>query len=268
MSAVQKGSLICIGTGMMLGGHLTPRARSAMQHADVVFLAVSHPVVEKWLESLHPDVRSLQDCYQPGVPRDHAYQKMVNMILHAVGQGQKVCAAFYGHPGVFACVAHRAIDAARKAGVQATMEPGISAADCLYADLGIDPGKTGCQHYEATQFLFYRRIVDPAAYLILWQVGIVGDATHARLVTGTTERECLLRKLRRVYPEDHPLTIYEAATLPLITCRQDTVALKNIVTADFNQHSTLVIPPIAVCQPDNEMRQMLEKAGDTQQNWQ
>jgi hypothetical protein len=33
------------------------------------------------------------------------------------------------------------------------MLPGISAEDCLFADLGIDPGIYGCQSYEATDFL-------------------------------------------------------------------------------------------------------------------
>ena len=62
---------------------------------------------------------------------------------------------FYGHPGIFAWSPHKVIKVARAEGYQAHMEPGISAEDCLYADLGIDPGRCGCQHYEASQLLFY-----------------------------------------------------------------------------------------------------------------
>ncbi len=54
------------------------------------------------------------------------------------------------------------------------MEPGISAEDCLYADLGLDPGTYGCQHYEASNLMFYQRTIDTAAYLILWQPGVAG----------------------------------------------------------------------------------------------
>lgn len=64
------------------------------------------------------------------------------------------------------------------------MVPGISAEDCLYADLGVDPGMEGSQHFEASKFMFYKRRVDPNAYLILWQVVIAGDKSAAKLSTG------------------------------------------------------------------------------------
>ena len=57
-------------------------------------------------------------------------------------------------PGVFARVPHKAIAQARAEGFEAHMEAGVSAEDCLYADLGIDPGEVGCQQYEASQFMF------------------------------------------------------------------------------------------------------------------
>src|SRR3546814_12671609 len=39
-----------------------------------------------------------------------------------------------------ALVPHKAIAQARAEGLEAHMEAGVSAEDCLYADLGIDPG--------------------------------------------------------------------------------------------------------------------------------
>src|SRR3546814_8782204 len=81
---------------------------------------------------------------------------MVAAMLAEVRAGRRVCGAFYGHPGVFARVPHKAIAQARAEGFEAHMEAGVSAEDCLYADLGIDPGEVGCQHYEASQFMFYR----------------------------------------------------------------------------------------------------------------
>ncbi len=256
----QTGSLVCVGTGMMLGGHLTPRARSAISLSERLFMAVSDPIVEKWLENMHPDARSLQVFYQPGCPRDRTYQRMVETILSSVRKGIRVCAAFYGHPGVFACVAHRAVEAAHRAGFSARMEAAISAADCLYADLGIDPGKWGCQHYEATQFLTRKREVDSSAYLILWQVGVVGDETHSRLSTGKLERQLLQQKLLRMYPEDHLMTIYEAATLPISSFRSETIPVKKFVTVALSQHSTLVVPPARTCEVDHETQQLLAKS--------
>jgi len=262
----KEGTLKCVGIGILLGGHLTPRARTAIGNADRLFMAVSNPIVEKWLEGMHPDARSLQDFYRPGRPRDRTYQDMQETILQSVREGLKVCAAFYGHPGVFACVAHRTIAAARQEGFVAHMEAGISAEDCLYADLGIDPGTWGCQHYEATQFLLRQRQVDASAYLVLWQVGVVGDESHTRLTTGRLERKLLLAKLLRWYPENHRVTVYEAATLPVSRFRSETIPLKKIVTARLTQHSTLVIPPAKTSPTDDEMQQLLAKAVHTQQD--
>src|SRR3546814_12469546 len=75
------------------------------------------------------------------------------------------------------------------------MEAGVSAEDCLYADLGIDPGEVGCQHYEASQFMFYRRRIDPSAYLVLWQVGVAGDRSVRRFSPGPAHRRLLVERL-------------------------------------------------------------------------
>ena len=41
----RTGSLACVGVGMTLGAHIGPRARAHIEQADVVFVAVSHPLV-------------------------------------------------------------------------------------------------------------------------------------------------------------------------------------------------------------------------------
>jgi len=155
-----SGSLVCVGIGMTLGSHITPLARSYIETSDVVFAGLSDGIVELWLARMHPDVRSLQSFYEEGKSRMVTYRQMVEAMLTEVRAGKQVCGAFYGHPGVFAWPTHKAIEIARREGYRAHMEPGVSAEDCLYADLGIDPGKYGCQHYEASQFMFNRRRVD------------------------------------------------------------------------------------------------------------
>ncbi len=213
---------------MMLGAHISPRSRSHLEQADVVFAAVSDPLVELWLREMHPDVRSLQPFYQEGKSRGITYRQMVDAILAEVRAGKNVCGAFYGHPGVFAWAPHQSIEEARAEGYAAHMEPGISAEDCLYADLGIDPGRYGCQHYEASQLMLYQRRLDPSAYLILWQVGIVGDLSYARLATGVGHRKLLVELLVKDYPPDHVVTVYEAATLGIGAPRIERIALRDL----------------------------------------
>lgn len=250
---MNPGSLVCVGLGMMLGAHVSPRSRGEIEQADVVFGAVSDPLVELWLQQMHPDVRSLQPFYGPDKPRSETYREMVEAMLVEVRGGRRVCGVFYGHPGVFAQAPHRAIAQARREGFEAHMEPGISAEDCLYADLGIDPGTVGCQHYEASQFMFFQRRIDPAAYLVLWQIGHAGDRSLRRTATGPAYRRLLLEKLLQDYPPDHAVIVYEAATLPIAAARVEEMALSHLVDANLYLQSTLVIPPSCEMQRDQAM---------------
>lgn len=247
-----RGSLACVGIGITLGSHLTPLARSHIEQADVVFLAVSDGIVEKWIEAMHPDVRSLQPFYADDKPRARTYREMVAAILAEVRAGKNVCVAFYGHPGVFAWAPHESIRIARKEGYFAHMEPGISAEDCLYADLGIDPGAFGCQHIEASQLLYYKRRIDLGAWLIVWQVGALGDQGRgaAQPKIHDAYRRVLLERLARDYPLAHRITIYRAATLPVHPPHVQQIALRKLVETRIEPTDTLAIPPAIQLQPD------------------
>lgn len=238
------GRLACVGLGMMLGAHLTPRSREHIERADVVFVLASDAIVELWVQALRPDARSLQAYYGEHKPRRTTYAEMVDVIVEGVYAGHRVCAAFYGHPGVFAQVAHEAIARAREDGFAACMEPGISAEDCLYADLSIDPGRHGCQHHEATRFVRYRRTVDPSAYLVLWQVALLGETGGGAGLAPPARLQVLVDRLAEVYDLDHPIQVYEAATSPLATPRADTLRLRDLPGAALCAHSTLVVPPV------------------------
>jgi precorrin-6B methylase 1 len=262
--STRRGSLACVGMGMTLGSHLTPLARSHIEQADVVFAALSDHAVELWLQRMHPDVRSLQPYYQDGVPRTKTYRKWVELMMAEVRAGKRVCAVFYGHPGIFAWSPHKAIEVARAEGFQAHMEPGISAEDCLYADLGIDPGRYGCQHFEASQLLFYERRIDPTGYLVLWQIAMVGDWSLTRYQTGPGYRQVLVDLLSRDYPLEHEVIIYRGATLPIEKPRIRRLALKDLPDATLTPDQTMVLPPAAPLKPNLALRARLaelDKAG-------
>jgi uncharacterized protein YabN with tetrapyrrole methylase and pyrophosphatase domain len=253
----RPGSLVCVGLGMTLGSHITPLSRSYIEKSDVVFVGASDGIIELWVQQMHPDVRSLQPYYREGKSRMQTYREMVDAMLTEVRAGKNVCGAFYGHPGVFAWPPHKAIEIARSEGYAAHMEPGVSAEDCLYADLGIDPGKFGCQHYEASQIMFYRRRIDPSAYLILWQVGVAGDQSLARFQTGSAYRQVLVDVLARDYDLDHEIIIYTAATLPTQGPKFERVRLNQLPHSSIDIHATVVIPPARELAPDLEIRARL-----------
>jgi hypothetical protein len=185
------------------------------------------------------------------------YRQWVELMMIELRAGKRVCGVFYGHPGIFAWSPHKVIEVARAEGFEAHMEPGISAEDCLYADLGIDPGRFGCQHFEASQLLFYERRIDPTGYLVLWQVGLVGDLSLTRFSTGSAYRQVLVDLLRRDYPLDHEVIIYRAATLPIQAPEMRRIALRDLPTADLTTEHTVVLPPAAPLKPYLAMREQL-----------
>ncbi|HKT29754.1 SAM-dependent methyltransferase, partial [Dyella sp.] len=238
--------------------HLTPLARSHIERADVVFAALSDGVVEKWLQRMHPDVRSLQPYYKEGKSRLKTYKEWVALMMDEVRTGKRVCGVFYGHPGIFAWSPHKAIEMARAEGFDAYMEPGISAEDCLYADLGIDPGRFGCQHFEASQLLFYERRIDPAGYLVLWQVGLVGDWSLGRFQTGPAYRQVLVDRLSEDYPLDHEVIVYRSATLPIDKPQIRHVALRSLPDISLTTEETVVLPPAQTLKVNLAMRKRLD----------
>lgn len=258
-----RGSLACVGMGMTLGSHLTPLARDHIEQADVVFAALSDHIVELWLQRMNKDVRSLQSYYAEGKPRSQTYQEWVDLMMAEVRAGKHVCAVFYGHPGIFAWSPHKAIEIARAEGFQAHMEPGISAEDCLYADLGIDPGRFGCQHFEASQLLFYEHRINPAGYLVLWQVALVGDWSLTRFETGPAYREILVDRLSQDYTLDHEVIIYHGPTLPIERPQIRRIALCDLPNTTLNSQETIVLPPAMPLKPNTAMRERLAELDKT-----
>ena len=252
----KRGRLVCVGTGMRMAGQITPIAQSYIETSDVVVAAASNVFSRKWLQGLAREYICLLNHYdivdEVGKDRRDTYRNMTATIMEQVRAGKTVCAAFYGHPGIFACISHMAIAAARAEGYDAHMEPGISAEDCLVADLGIDPGAQGMQSMESTQFMIYQRPIDPSGLLILWQPGIAGDLTLKRFDTEPARLQILVDKLARYYPLDHEVILYEAATNPFETTRIDKLPLRDLPNAPLKQITTLVIPAAQAFVRDEE----------------
>ena len=166
---------------------------------------------------------------------------------------------------MFAVVPHRSVAQAREEGYEAVMEAAVSAEDCLYADLGIDPGTYGCQHYEASQFMFYKRRIDPSAYLILWQIGVAGDRTLARFsATGAELRAVLLDLLQEQgYALSDEAIAYEAATLPIAAPRMERLTLGDLPQAELRLETTLVIPPARRMEPNLAVSRRLSGLGQS-----
>ena len=264
MDTAKKGQLIVVGTGISVAGQMTLAAKSHIENADIVFMGIMNKVGEHAVKNLNPNSISLDDLYQEGKSRAVTYDQMVDRIVQAVSEGHKVCVAFYGHPGVFVTPSHEAIRRVRELGLNAQMLPGVSAEDCLIADLGIDPSRFGCQSYEATQFLFRDYRIDPYMTQIIWQIGLAGEASLSVLDATHNQLGLVMLAdiLREHYPDNHELIIYEAATLPICEPKIQKILLSELTLAKLTLISTLVVPSLGL----PEYRQdRLAKLGLTEQ---
>lgn len=243
--------LIIIGTGIRTVGQMTVEAIAWMERAEKLYYVIADPVAEEVIHRLNPDgAESLATLYAEGKPRIETYNQMVEVILESVRAGKLTVGAFYGHPGVFAYPPHESIRRARQEGYRARMLPGISAEDCLFADLGVDPARDGCQSYEASDFMMNGRIIDTSSQVILWQIGVIGDWTFRRYQYDLSAMPLLMERLYSYYPPTHEVTIYEAATLPGCEPLIKRVPLYTLPYAGVTAASTLYIPPARPATPD------------------
>lgn len=246
----KKGRLAIVGSGIKSVAQCTIEAKREIEGADIVYTLVPDPVAMHWIRQLNPRVTPLDSLYQTEDHRWNTYQAMVNTLLNAVRQQQHVTAVYYGHPGVFVQPSHDAIKQARAEGFSAYMQAGISAEDCLYADLGFDPADMGCQSYEATQFLVWPRQFDPRAALVLWQIGVLGDLTLTRATPLPGALRLLTQKLLAFYDPDHLVALYESATVDVAQSSVEWLPLKQLSRARPSHVATLYIPPYGELAPD------------------
>jgi hypothetical protein len=132
---------------------------------------------------------------------------------------------------------------ARALGFSARMLPAISALDCMYADLGVDPGVRGMQIFESTDFVVNRRVPDLTTPLVILQAGAAGVTTYTEVTTAEPARvAALAASLGQFYVQDHRVVIYEAAPLPIVETRADWIPLANLRGASLSVYSTLYVP--------------------------
>lgn len=248
---MRKGSLAVVGSGIRYEAHLTAEASCFIREADKVLYVIPGAWANDWMLALNKTAESLIPLYSQHRTRLETYGAMVAYIISFLEKGLDVCAVFYGHPGVFVLPSHEVIKQARAAGYSAWMCPGVSAEDCLFAELGFDPAAAGCQSFEATDFLLRHRRFDPHSNLVIWQVGVVGHVGD-NMSHDTTGLEMLVEVLEPHYGGDHEVTIFESAPHPDYRSRIETFPLRKLPEIRMMAISTLHVPPMPDAPVDSE----------------
>jgi precorrin-3B methylase len=255
---VNVGSLTVVGIGFGGGEQITAEASQVIGTSEKVLYLVADTSAAEWIRAANPTSESLGECYFGRANRLEAYVDLAERILSFVRRGLRVCAVFYGHPGVLVFPSIEAIIRAREEGFDARMRmlPGISAADCLFADLGLDPGLHGCLTFDATDFLVRRRAVDLTVPMILWQVGAVGRVDYPR-DGNKANIKILSEALQSMYGPLHEVVIYEARVAPGCDPLMEIVCLEHLAEASINLNSTVYVPPLEEAFIDEGMARRL-----------
>lgn len=243
-SAASTEHLVVVGTGIRIVGQLTIEAAMCIRDAERLHFSVANLLGERVIRALNGRAEPLMPLYVDGKPRSQTYEEMVETIMGSVRAGHRTAAVFYGHPGVFAFPAHEAVRRARREGFRARMLPAVSAEDCLFADLGVDPADSGCQSLEATDFLLRARSIDTSQQLILWQVGVLGEWSFRRTPHELSALPMLVRKLLEFYPSEHVAIVYEAASAPGVEPRIVRTPVGTLGDVALSPISTLYVPPL------------------------
>lgn len=242
---MKNAFLVVVGTGLFPAEHLTVEARAWLERADHVVHAHHDPDMIQWLIDLNPHIQALPGNISiPGMS--------IGFIIELLATGKSVCLALPGHPAVYQSTGRSLVAAAREAGYRAWLTPAVTAEDCLFANLGVDPGRNGGQSFTATYLLLYQPVFDPTAALFLWGLDQIGQLSHPAGLS------LLQEFLERNYTGQHPLTLY---TPPGSVGQAATMQTFSLTTLDqqYPRSDTLLyVPPRPGSKPDPEMRKRIQ----------
>ncbi|KAK5994758.1 hypothetical protein PT974_03141 [Cladobotryum mycophilum] len=247
VATMAQGSLTIVGSGIRSIAQFTLEAISYIEAADKVFYAVSDPSTEGFIVDKNKNAVDLFKYYDNNKIRANTYIQMAEVMLQAVRAGHNVVGVFYGHAGNFVTPSRRALTIARNEGHSARMLPAISAEDCLFADLLIDPSYPGSQTVEATDLVIRGRPLVTTSHVIIYQPGIVGQFSFSFGGIKNDKFQTLALRLQTEYGPNHPIVNYKAAISPLgqPTIQRYTIAdlFKDETKRTIDATSTFYIPP-------------------------
>ncbi|NHZ33377.1 SAM-dependent methyltransferase [Massilia rubra] len=239
----KAGSLTVVGSGIKSVGHITLETQGWIKEADIVVYCVADPATEIWIKKNSKASFDLYTLYGNAKPRIDTYNDMVDVMVNHTRAGKRCCGVFYGHPGVFVLPSHKAIKILRDEGYEATMLPAISALDCLYADLGIDPSTNGSQEFEATDLLLRERQLHIDMHAVIWQIGCVGDLGFKFSGYDNRNLNVLVDYLETFYKPTHGVIHYQGSQYPVCPPSIEHVELRDLRKSKVTGISTLYIPP-------------------------
>lgn len=255
---MNRNTLVVVGSGIKCMSHITFEAKSCIEKADKVLYLVNEPAMQEWIQSLNENAESLDSLYTKYPSRNDNYLLISEYVVNQLESTKLLCLVIYGHPTVLVQPSIYAAQSAIEKGHNVIVMPAVSAEDCLFADLLIDPSSCGCQSFEATDFLIYHREYESSSHLILWQPSVIGMKDRPVNHNPQNGLRILVDYLSHKYALDHEIILYEAAQYPTFKPRIEKILLKSLPTSSVTRLTTLYIPPNCVKQLDLDLCKRFE----------
>ncbi len=208
------GRLTIVGTGITAVSQMSTETLSYIKNADVVFYHATNGVTATQIRRLSRRAIDLYEYYGNGKERKVTYVQMAELMLRELRRGLSVVGVFHGHPGNFVLPARRALAIAAAEGYKTALIPAISAPDCLFADLRVDPGVFGCQILMASRVFATDTIIATSGHVVFLQVSAVGDKGFSFTGYNNGKLPEFFGRLMELYGPDQDAVYYMAAVFP------------------------------------------------------
>ena len=238
-------NLYIVGSGIKTLSNFTKEFETCATQSDIVFYLNNDPVTKEWYQKYAKKSYDLDAIYQKdkSTHRSNIYHAIAEHIINEFEHYDNICFALYGHPFFCAQPALHAIEkiANERKDITIYNFPAVSALDCLWSDLKVNPAENGMQLYEAS-FMIYRKIpLLTQVDLVILQAGLIDiDTIYTGKERSNTDK--LRDYLLEFYNVDHPIVIYEAAQFPSQEPKIINTNLENIKASEISTLTTLYIP--------------------------
>lgn len=255
-------NLIIAGTGIKFLSHLTLEVKAVIETSSCVIFLLNEPAIKHWISKTAKKYISLDNTYFSTSLREDAYNKIADQVLDCLLDYDDVCFIIYGHPTIFSSITAEIKKRIKSNGVNLQVMPGISAMDCLFADLNIDPGMYGMKSYDASEFILYDQVFSATSHLILWQISIIGKSEIVKddeinINKQKKAIEILTSKLIQHYPFDYNIVLYIASQYPGSNFKVIHLKLNELIKTHIPRLATLYIPPFGVKRLDIKVLKQL-----------
>ncbi len=246
MQANSQYDIYIVGLGIVQVDQITRETERAISSSKEILYVERGLAVDTFLRERCEVVTDLTQLYHDETDRLDTYRRMAASVIAAALDHSPVTFALYGHPLIFAYPPFLVQQMARCFDLTVKILPAISAMDCIFADLAVDPSMNGLQIFEATEMLLRGRPLQVDVPVLIWQIGSLETGLYSGRQSRPERFDRFLEHVLAFYPATHTVFAVHSSTHPLL--RSEVIEFK---IGEIGSHSSklhagfsLYIPPL------------------------